>query len=39
MPAPSSHAPAATHTARGRLVWVDVARGLALVAMLSLIHI
>ena len=29
MPAPSSHAPAATHTARGRLVWVDVARGLA----------
>ncbi|STY67851.1 hypothetical protein [Micrococcus luteus] len=34
MPAPSSHAPAATHTARGRLVWVDVARGLALVAMM-----
>lgn len=34
MPAPSSHAPAATPTARGRLVWVDVARGLALVAMM-----
>lgn len=34
MPAPSSHAPAATHTARGRLVWVDVARGLALVSMM-----
>lgn len=34
MPAPSSHAPAATHTTRGRLVWVDVARGLALVAMM-----
>ena len=34
MPAPSSHAPAVTPTARGRLVWVDVARGLALVSMM-----
>ncbi|WP_409480485.1 hypothetical protein [Micrococcus luteus] len=33
MPTPSSHAPAVTPTARGRLVWVDVARGLALVSM------
>ena len=34
MSARSSHVPAVTPTARGRLVWVDVARGLALVSMM-----